>query len=447
MDPVTIDPKTIKDLRTQVATDAAKMAFADMSKMLRKGFGLPDTYDFEKDTDGLLKAAKIPTRDEMLASFADSLKASESVKLIGDISDSRREKSSNGYPRPPFSFREMLLGIAAADPRTVRTRLPKVKTDAEAIAKWCREQEAPRYEDDTLGKALDLSSGAAGGFLVPEYYSDQLLQPRPGAAPCLALGTNVPMGDMRVLHFPRLETLFAPDIYWEEYMPGTTKTPTDTPEFDRPYLQLQNYYVLWSLTHDLLKFNNVGIENLMVGWIAGAMQRELDRLMLVGDIGGLGDPYDGILNTAGVQNIALLVPGTLGWQDLRNIRAYVPNQYHASSGYVMNQQAESECDMLPDAFGNPLLNRDMTGARPNLLDGHRYVVDNQIPNNIGGANQTVIFFGDLSYWLQGNGGQQFSVSDHAGFKENMTWYKVDGYADGVYAITEAMAYLEAVPTA
>jgi len=447
LDPVTIDPKTIDDLRKQVAADAAKQAFADMSRVLRKGFGLPDTYDFDKDSDGLLKAAKIPTRDEMLASFADSMKASETVKLIGDVADSRREKSSNGYPRPPFSFREMLLAIAASDPRTVRAQLPKVKTDAPAIAKWCRDQEKARYEDDdSLGKALDLSSGAAGGFLVPEFYSDQLLQPRPGAAPCLSLGTNVPMGDMRVLLFPRLDTLFDPDIYWEEYMPGTTKTPTDTPSFDRPYLQLHNYYVLWSITHDLLKFNNVGLENLMVGWIAGAMQRELDRLMLVGDIGGAGDPYDGILNTAGVQNIALLTPGTLTWQDLRNIRAYVPNQYHASSRYVMNQAAENICMQLPDAFGNPLWNRDMVSGRGNTIDGFPYVVDNQIPSNIGGADQSVIFFGDLGYWLQGNGGQQFSVSDHVGFKENMTWYKVDGFADGFYAIAEAIAYLEAVPT-
>jgi HK97 family phage major capsid protein len=88
----------------------------------------------------------------------------------------------------------------------------------------------------------------------------------------------------------------------------------------------------------------------------------------------------------------------------------------------------------------------MSGTRPNLIDGFRYVVDNQIPNNIGGANQTVIFFGDLSYWLQGNGGQEIGMSEHVGFKENLNWYKVVGYADGFYAITEAMAYLEAVPT-
>jgi len=440
-----LDQATIDNLRTQIATDAAKLAFADIAKMLRKGFGLPDSYDFDKDTDGLLKAAKIPTRDEMLAAFADGLKASESTKLIGDIADSRREKSSNGYPRPPFSFRDILLGIAAADPRTSRTGLPKVIHSAADIAKWCRENEKARYEGEAE-KALDLSSGAAGGFLVPEFYSDQLLQPRPGAAPCLALGTNVPMGDMRVLHFPRLDTLFAPDIYWEEYMPGTTKTPTDTPLFDRPYLQLQNYYVLWSITHDLLKFNNVGIDRLMIGWVAGAIQRELDRLMLVGDVGGLGDPYDGILNTAGVQNIALLAPGTLTWQDIRNIRQYVPAQYHATSGYVMNQLAESQCMQLPDAFGNPLWNRDMVSGRPNTIDGFRYVVDNQIPSNIGGANQTVIFFGDLSYWMQGNGGQEIGMSDQVGFKENMNWYKVVGYADGFYAIVEAMAYLEAVPT-
>lgn len=443
-----LDQSVIDNLRTQVAADAAKLAFGDVAKMLRKGFNLPDTYDFDKDTDGLLKAAKIPTRDEMLVAFADGLKASESTKLIGDIADSRREKSSNGYPRPPFSFRDILLGIAAADPRTSRTGLPKVIHSSADIAKWCRENEKPRYEDGAVGKQLDLSTGANGGFLVPEFYSDQLLQPRPGAAPCLSLGTNVPMGDMRVLHFPRMADLFNPDIYWEAYMPGTSKTPTADPVFDQPYLQLQNYYVLWSITHDLLKFNNVGLESLYIGWVAAAIQRELDRLMLVGDIGGAGDPYDGILNTVGVQNIALLTPGTLAWQDIRNIRSYVPAQYHASCGYVLNQAAENIIMQLPDGFGNPLWNRDMVSGRGNTIDGFRYVVDNQIPNNIGGANQTVIFFGDLSYWMQGNGGQEIGMSSPGGegFKENLNWYKIVGYADGFYAIDEAIAYLEAVPT-
>lgn len=431
-----LDQKTIDDLRTQVATEAAEKVVAQLVKSMK----LPEGYKLDgSDPDSVFKAAGIPSKDEVQASILDTLKAAESTKLIGDIADSKRDKSPNGYTRPPFAFSDMLLALAWADPRTVKTALPKQRMKLDELARWGRENEAERY------KALDLSSGATGGFLVPSYFSDMLLQPRAGAAPCLALGTNVPMSDMRVLHFPRLANLFHPDIYWEEYMPGTIKNPTDTPEFDRPYLQLQNYYVLWQITHDLLKFNNVGIDSLMLGWVAAGIQRELDGLMLVGDVGGLGDPYNGILNTLGVMNVALTVPGTLGWNDLRLLRQNVPNQYHSSSLYVMNQQAESQCMVLTDAFGNPLWNRDMTGARPPLIDGFRYIVDNQIPSNIGGANQTVIFFGDPAYWMQGSGGQEFAVSEHAGFKENQTWFKVMGYADGFYAIPEAMAYLEAVP--
>lgn len=444
--PEELDPKKIDALRTEVAVEAAEKASKDITAKLLKSMGLPDDYKLgEKDQDSLFKSAGIPTKDEVVATVIDQLKASESKQLIGDIADSRREKSSSGFPRPPFSFIDVLRAVAAADPRTHRKSLPKLRTTAEEIATWGRENEKERYENlQEQGKALDLSSGAAGGFLVPEFYSDMLLQPKPGAAPCLPLGTNVPMGDMRVLHFPRLAALFNPDIYWEEYMPGTAKTATDTPEFERPDLTLQNYYVLWQITHDLLKFNNVGIEQLMIGWVGAGIQRELDRLMVVGSTVG-GDPYNGVLNTAGVTGLALLVPGTLGWADLRNIRASVPAQYHPNCRYVMNQAAESACMQLTDAFGNPLWNRDMTGTRPNLIDGWPYIVDNQIPSNIGGANQSVIFFGDFSYWLQGNGGQEFGVSDHVGFKENQTWYKIVGYADGFYAITEAMAYLTAVP--
>lgn len=441
MDPVTVDQAVLDDLRKQVAEDAAKAVIAS----LRKSAKLPDGYKLDgSDPDSLFKAAGVPTLEEVRGTIVAQLKAAEGVKLIGEIADSRREKSSNGYPRPPFSFRDLLLATAAADPRTSKTGLPKCRVTAADIAKWSHEHEKARYEEDAM-KTLGLATDGAGGYLVPEFFSDQLLQPRPGAAPCFALGTNVPMGDQRILHFPRLEDLFDPTVYWENYIPATTKSESTYPTFDQPTLQLQNYYVLWQITHDLLRFNNVGIEQLMIAWVAGKIQRELDRLMLVGDSGS-GDPYDGIINTTDVDNVALATPGTLTWQDIRLLRSHVPAQYHSGCRYIMNQLAEAKCMVLEDDDGYPLWNRDMQGARPNLIDGFPYVVDNQIPSNIGGANQTVIMFGDLSYWLQGNGGQAVAMSEHAGFKENVNWYKITGYGDGFFAIAESLAFLEAVPT-
>lgn len=441
LDPVTIDPKVLADLQKQVAEDAALAVIA----RLRKSAKLPDGYKLDgSDPDSLFKAAGIPSVEEVRQDILNQFKAAETTKLIGDIADSRREKSTNGYPRPPFSFRDFLLAIAAGDPRTSKTGLPKVKTSAADIAKWSHENEKARYDEDTQ-KALDLSTDAAGGFLVPEFYSDMLLQPRPGAAPCIALGTNLPMDAMRTLHLPRLEDLFNPTVYWQNYIPGTAMTESSYPTFDQPDLALKSYYVNWKVTYDLLRFNNVGLEQLMIGWVASAIQRELDRLMLVGDTGG-GDPYDGIINTTDVENVALATPGTLVWQDIRNLRSSVPAQYHSSCRYVMNQLAEAKCMTLEDDDGHPLWNRDMQSARPNMIDGFPYVVDNQIPSNIGGANQTVIGFGDLSYWLQGNGGQSVGMSDQVGWLENVNWYKVLGYGDGFYAIAEALAFLEAVPT-
>jgi len=428
---------TDEQLRTLIADEAATKVVARLSK----GLKLPDGAKLDDD---LLKSAGIPTLEQVRAEILATLKAADARKLIGGyIDDAGREKSSSGYPRPNFSFADFLLAVAHADPRSKGPGigLPPARLTIEDIGKWGREHEAPRYEAQKL---LDLSSGATGGFLVPEYFSDLLLQPRPGPAPCLALATNIPMGNMRTLHFPRLDELFNPDIYWEEFMPGTDKYESDTPEFERPYLKLKNYYVLWAITHDLLKFNNVGIDRLMLGWVASAIQRELDRLMLVGDTGA-GDPYDGIINTAGVQNIALLVPGTLSWLDVRGLRDYVPAQYHADCRYFMNQLAEGQCMRLTDGFGDPLWGREMVGVRPKTIDGFPYEVDNQIPNNIGGANQTVIGFGVLGVWFQGNGGQEFGVSEHAGFKANKTFYKVVGYADGFYTMPEEAAYLEAVP--
>ena len=173
-----LDQATIDNLRTQVATDAADAVVGRLLKSMK----LPEGFKMDgSDTDSVFKAAGIPTTDEMKSAIIDQLKAADSTKLIGDIADSRREKSSNGFPRPPFTFRDFLLALAAADPRTVKSGLPKPRTSAQDIAKWSHDYEAARYDEDAL-KALDLSAGAAGGFLVPEYYSDQLLQPRPGAA-------------------------------------------------------------------------------------------------------------------------------------------------------------------------------------------------------------------------------------------------------------------------
>jgi HK97 family phage major capsid protein len=194
----------------------------------------------------------------------------------------------------------------------------------------------------------------------------------------------------------------------------------------------------------MLDFNGYGIDALLQKWASGSILRELDRLMLVGDVGA-GDPYDGILNTAGVDNVALAVPGTLAYGDIRNIRAQLAAEYWGDAVYIMNQQALYQVEILEDLTGMPIWFRDPTGVRPSTIDGYPYIIDNQIPNNIGGANQSVIFFGVLGYWFQGNGGMAFSMSEHAEFVENVNVYKVTGYGDGFYALPVAMNYLEAVP--
>lgn len=302
-----------------------------------------------------------------------------------------------------------------------------------------------RKELDAHAKTLNLGTGDAGANLVPEYFAANIISFAIQAAPILGQVTRIPMGSMKKLSFPREKTsLWEPDLYWEDYInPATTKTETASPTFERVALDLKLFYVLWAIPDDLLQFTNTAINEWLTARIGRSIAKAMETLILVGDTGG-GDPWTGIYNTSGI-NTVNLIGASLVFDDLINLEFGIDVEYWNGARYILNPTALKLVSMLKDGNNNYIWQPPREGA-PGTIHGKPYTVTSQIPNNLGGADKTAILFGDPGLFFVGEGPYQAKQSEHVGFKENVTWWKVEGWRDGFLSLPTGMAKLPLIPT-
>ncbi len=349
-------------------------------------------------------------------------------------------KAAPGEPtRPSFTFQQLLQHHWANDPRN------RVAVDPLQKAALERAEAAVKTGFDEAIKTLNLGGAAAGLNLVPEYFATEIIEFAIGAAPTLGMVTRIPMGSMRKLSFPREKSaLWLPDIYWEDYVdPTKSKTETASPEFERASLELKLYYVLWQIPHDLLLFTNTAINTFLQTRIARAIGRELERLIWLGNTSA-GDPFDGVYETSGVTPVDLKTPGTLTFDDIIELEFAIEPEYWANARFVLGPGALKEIAKLKDKNDNYIWQAPV-GNAPGTIHGRPYTVTSVIGNNVGGAGYTCIFYGDPALFFLGEGTYSVKVSEEVGFKENVTWWKVVGYADGFLSVPAGMAFLRLVP--
>ena len=273
-------------------------------------------------------------------------------------------------------------------------------------------------------KDLGEGSGAAGGFLVPEEYSMNLLQ--------VAAVQNQIYG--RVQHIPVTresgtypaldqyfsptagsgQTAFAGGVKGTFTAPGATFTETE-PSFSKLSWRLNKVGGITEVENELIEDSPFAIEALLRGLFAVAIAARNERNILRGS--GVGEPL-GILNCEAAVGVDDATTGDFKWDDVASMYSRFKS-VGGSPVWVIHPSVWPKIMKMTNG-STAVWQANMQGAPANLLNGYPILVSEHM-NQID--NTGSVLLADLSgYLFFEKSGLSIAYSDQVGFSRDVgTW--------------------------
>jgi len=281
-------------------------------------------------------------------------------------------------------------------------------------------------------KDLGEGSGAAGGFLVPEEYSTNLLQ--------VAAVQNQIYG--RVQHIPVTresgtypaldqyftptagsgQTAFAGGVKGTFTAPGATFTETE-PSFSKLSWRLNKIGGLTEVENELIEDSPFAIEALLRGLFAVAIAARNERNILRGS--GVGEPL-GILNCEAAIGIDDTTTGDFKWDDVASMYSRFKS-VGGSPVWVIHPSVWPKIMKMTNG-STAVWQANMQGAPANLLNGYPILVSEHM-NQID--NTGSVLLADLSgYLFFEKSGLSIAYSDQVGFTRDVGVWRFRQRNDG-----------------
>lgn len=277
-------------------------------------------------------------------------------------------------------------------------------------AQFAREQ----WGDEGIAKALAAGVGSAGGFLVPEDYSAEIIELLRPASVVMSLNPIVlpmPRGNLSI---PKLASGSTAG-----YIGENQNAPKTEPTFGDLNLTARKLAALVPISNDLIRFSTPQADIVVRDDLVAAMAQRADLAFIRGD--GTGNspkglrywtPAANVIPANGTVNLAN-VTTDLGKLELAlknaNVRMLRP-------GWIMSPRIERYLKDLRDGNGNFAFRPEMLTGK---LNGYPYRVTTQIPSNLGGGtNESELYFVDFADAVIGDTMQiMLDVSDTAAYHD------------------------------
>lgn len=290
---------------------------------------------------------------------------------------------------------------------TVQKDLAKskmVKPDAEkkSAAGLIRFMKAVKAKDIEYIKAQSEDANADGLYTVPQGLANYILGVLTDDTTVVPKCTAFPHGptDGFVKKIPTWLTGVTAGWYAEE---GVRTLSAFT--FSQVTSTLKMMGALISDSEELSADNIVALDNAMAVEVKRAIDYELERVILAGDVTGAGDAFNGVLYASGTKSVSQAA-ATLGYKDLIGIwnNPDVKIAYKRGAEWYMNQTVFGKVLEIVDAFGRPIwqatpltdgVKMSILGAPLNLSDA--------IPNTFGAdSDKSAIIYGNFKNVIVGN---------------------------------------------
>lgn len=256
-------------------------------------------------------------------------------------------------------------------------------------------------------KAMSYATGPAGGYVLQQEVSEQILDPLRAQTVVLKLGARQEDFDgIQTKQIPAMQS--APDAYWV----GEGQTVTDSqPQYRMISLVPKPLASLVQRPFNFFKNMTPNAERQLREQIQLSLALKIDYAALLG-IGGAstspntGSSPVGLLNMSGVTNTTLATNGRqptindlIGAQK-RVDAANVPDG--GKRGWAFHSNVRHVFTGMSDATGNPILRESWGSGEGKSILGEGFATSNQIPTNVttgSNSNTSYIFYGDWSYMI------------------------------------------------
>lgn len=294
-------------------------------------------------------------------------------------------------------------------------------------------------------KALVEGTTTAGGFLVPDEFSAELMRIAEDFGLVRKYARRIPMSsDAR--NIPRLTTSVT--VYWPgENTAGTVSDPV----FGNAQLLAKTCVGLTVVSNELLEDSDPEISGILMELFAEAMAGEEDKQGLT----GTGAPFTGILGDTNVTTITMAATmdtfAEMTVDNLRNLIAQIKPLALGGAGFIMHRsiwaiaQLLRENSQLIAVTANPVITANGIAATGvvGYIWGYPVMLSEKMPYTTAVSTKFIIF-GNLKYLLLGDRKQiTLATSDSATVGTD----KVFEQNSSAVRVTERIALTVGLPTA
>lgn len=258
-------------------------------------------------------------------------------------------------------------------------------------------------------KAMSYATGPAGGYVLTQEISDQILDPLRAQAVVLKLGARQEdLDGVQVKMVPAMQT--APEAYWV----GEGNTVVDSqPVYRMVTLVPKPLASLVLRPFNFFQNMTPNAESRLRDQINLSLALALDKAALLGTGGASVSPNTGaqpvgLLNNSGVTNTTLATNGRqptlsdlIGAQKRVDAANVLPGK---KRGWAFHSNVRHVFTGMADSTGNPILRESWGSGEGTSILGEDFATSNQIPVNVttGSNNSTsYIFYGAWEYMVVG----------------------------------------------
>lgn len=278
-------------------------------------------------------------------------------------------------------------------------------------ADWASKQWGPQGEE--VAKALSSSSGAGGGFLVPQAMAQDVIELLRPASVVMNLGPRIidmPNGNFTL---PGIASgAVAAYVSENSNMTKTEQTFRDVK------LVAKKLAALVPISNDMIRFPSASVDEIVKEDLASAVGQRADLAFIRGD--GTQDTPRGMLSFAKAvagnanyitANASVSLANTTTDLGKARLALRSANVKMRKPGWIFSPRTENYLMTVLTANGVYAFREEMLGGK---LWGYPFGVTTQVPENLGSGSDTEVYFVDLAELIIGDAmGLEIQVFDGA----------------------------------